>query len=335
MAGSVKLKDIADALGISVVTVSNALSGKKGVSHDMRNQIIVKAQELGYDKVKSVKPLRSTLTIGVVVAHRYIDVGGSFYWAMYQQVAFAAAKKQNLTMLEIIGTETEQQMELPKMLKEGNIDGLVVIGKMEETFIKKMIGMIKLPVVLMDFFSDALTCDAVMSNNYIGMYKMTRYLLKRGHRDIAYVGEIATDENLCNRYFGYRKGLEEWGISLNPDWVIDDPRLVQRAAEFVLPKVMPTAFVCCNDLTAGIVYDKLISAGYRIPEDVSVVGYDDYLYGHPFAKKLTTYHVDMKEMAQTAVRILLKKIRGDRSFCGVRYLDSFVVERDSVRAIEK
>lgn len=335
MAGFVKLKDIADALGISVVTVSNALSGKKGVSDELRDKIMAKAQILGYDKVKRVKPLGSAFTIGVIVAHRYIDVGGSFYWAMYQQTAFEAARKQNLTMLEIIGTGEEQQKELPKMLKEGSIDGLIVIGKMDVTYLKRIIDSGHVPVVLMDFFSDELTCDAVMSNNYIGMYKMTRYLLNRGHEDIAYVGEISTDENLCNRYFGYRKGLEEREISLNAKWVIDDPRLVQREAGLVLPERMPTAFVCCNDLVAGIVYDELITAGYRVPEDISVVGYDDYLYGHPFAEELTTYHVDMKAMAQTAVKILQKKIRGDRSYCGVRYLDSFIVERSSVKTIKR
>ncbi len=335
MAGAVKLKDIAAALGISVVTVSNALSGKKGVSDEMRDRIIAKAQTLGYGKVKRVKPLGSAFTIGVIVAHRYIDVGGSFYWAMYQQTAFEAARKQNLTMLEIIGTEEEQQKELPKMLKEESIDGLIVIGKMDETYLKRIIDPGTVPVVLMDFFSDELTCDAVMSNNYIGMYKMTRYLWNHGHRQIAYVGEIATDENLCNRYFGYRKGLEEQKIPLNPDWVIDDPRLVKKETRFVLPERMPTAFVCCNDLVAGMVYDELTAAGYRVPEDVSVVGYDDYLYGHPFAKELTTYHVDMKAMAQEAVKILLKKIRGDRSYCGVRYLDSFIIERNSVKTIER
>lgn len=73
---------------------------------------------------------------------------------------------------------------------------------MDETYLKRIIDPGTVPVVLMDFFSDELTCDAVMSNNYIGMYKMTRYLWNHGHRQIAYVGEIATDENLCNRYFG-------------------------------------------------------------------------------------------------------------------------------------
>ena len=89
---------------------------------------------------------------------------------------------------------------------------------------------------------------------------------------------------------------------------------MKKKARFVLPERMPTAFVCCNDLTAS---------GYWVPEDVSVAGYDEYLYGHPFAKELTTYHVDMKAMAQEAVKILLKKIREDRSYWGVRYLDSF------------
>lgn len=102
-----------------------------------------------------------------------------------------------------------------------------------------------------------------------------------------------------------------------------------------LPERMPTAFACNNDLAAGYLYDKLLEKGYRVPEDISVAGYDNYLYGHPFARELTTYNVDMAKMAETAVDILLKKLKKENRHQGVRYIDSDIIERNSVKNISR
>lgn len=335
MAGSVKLKDIANELGTSIVTVSNALSGKKGVSEAVRAQVIEKAKELGYDNAKQNKSPRNKVTIGVIVSEQYIGIGTSFYWTMYQQTVWAASTFKALTTLEIISIDKEKELELPRLSEEGGIDGLIVIGKMEKKYLENIIKVLQIPAVLLDFRCEEIGCSSIMSNNYIGMYKMTRYLLKRGHRNIGYVGELETNENLCDRYFGYRKMMEEWGISVNPEWVIADAKVVSGKAAISLPKVLPTAFVCSSDFVAGFLYDKLSQMGYRVPEDISLVGYDNYLYGHPLAKKLTTYNVDMKEMAHAAVKMLLKKVDGSRDSNHIKYLDSYIVERSSVKSIQE
>ena len=80
-------------------------------------------------------------------------------------------------------------------------------------------------------------------------------------------------------------------------------------------------------------YDKLQKAGYSIPKDVSIVGYDNYLFAHPFAEQITTYNVDMEQMAKAAVKILIKKIKGSDRHQGIKYIDSSIVERNSVRRI--
>lgn len=334
MAGSVKLKDIADELNISIVTVSNALSGKKGVSETVRKKIIEKAQELGYDKIRYEEPVKAGTTIGVIVLNRYIEVGGSFYWAMYEQVAYAASRKQSFTMLEIIQSDSQDRMEPPRLLKESRVDGLIIIGKLEKNYLQRVLELARVPVVMMDFYSSEFVCDSIMSNNYIGMYRMTHYLLKNGHRDIAFVGKLEGDENQMDRYFGYRRAMEEWRISVNPDWILQDWELNSDRWKMRLPEKMPTAFACVSDLVASLLYDTLNKAGYRVPEDVSITGYDNYLYGHPFARELTTYNVDIQAMARLTVKTLMKKIAGDTGFSGVRYLDSYIEERNSVKTLK-
>lgn len=327
----IKMKDIAAAVGVSVVTVSNALAGRKGVSQDVRNRVEKAARELGYNLKKSDRNSRG-LVIGVVASEKYITVGNSFYWALYQHVAYEASKAHGVTMLEILSFSMEKEEELPKLLKERAISGLIIVGWMSESYVKKIIAAADMPTVLLDFQMRGVKCDAVMSGNFIGMYKVTRYLLEKGHRDIAYVGSIQANDNILDRYYGYRKALMEAGIRERKEWILEDRDLEAGLSLVEVPENMPTAFACNSDWAAGLLYDVLAERGYRVPEDVSIIGYDNYLYNNSFADRLTTYNVDMKEMAHQAVKLLRGKIRGDDRHWGTRYVDSVIIERQSVKS---
>lgn len=334
MGETVKLKDIAESLGISVVTVSNALAGKQGVSDSLREKVVNKAEELGYEGPKHEEGQETGLVIGVIVSGRYINVGASFYWAMYQRVVYEASRKQRLSVLEIIDSDKEKKEEIPELIRDKSVGGLIVIGMLEDSYMKKIYDAAEIPMVLLDFNCSQLKCDAVLSNNYLGMYRMTRYLLEHGHRNIGFIGAAQSNDNLCDRYFGYRKGIAEWDVPENPDWVINNPEVIDGRIDLEQMGTLPTAFVCSSDLIAGYLYDELKQKGYRVPEDVSIVGYDDYLHAHPFAGKLTTYHVNMKGMAQQAIQVLQKKMRGDTRYSGVTYLDSRIEERSSVKILK-
>lgn len=329
----VKMKDIAAAVGVSVVTVSNALAGRKGVSEDVRLRVEKAARELGYDIKKNDRQSQGTV-IGVIAPEKYITVGNSFYWALYQNVAYEASKSQSVTMLEIITFSMENTEELPKLLGERAISGLIIIGWMSRSYVEKIVAAAGAPTVLLDFQMKGIRCDAVMSGNFIGMYKMTRYLLERGHRDIAYVGSVRANDNILDRYYGYRKALMEAGIRVRKEWILEDRDLTEGLSKVEVPENMPSAFACNSDWAAGLLYNVLSERGYRIPEDVSIVGYDNYLYDNSFVERLTTYNVDMKKMAHQAVKLLKGKIRGDDRHWGTRYVDSVVIERQSVKTLK-
>lgn len=307
MADTVKLKDIAEKMQVSVVTISNALSGKKGVSEQTRQEIMKTAREMGYDVSKYEEKDENSLKIGVIVSEKYLAVGTSFYWAMYQQVAYAVSKRHGFTMFEIIGKTIKENSELPKLITEEAIDGLIVIGWVERTYIERILKAVKVPVVLLDFNCEDLHCDAVMSSNYIGMYKVTDYVIQKGHQDLAFVGSRRANENIDDRFYGFRKAIEKHGLKLRREWILEDRDIETGDIKIELPENMPTAFICNSDYSASHLYDVLKEKGYRIPEDISIASYDNYLFGHPFAKKLTTYNVDMEQMAKTAVHVLMKK----------------------------
>ena len=126
----------------------------------------------------------------------------------------------------------------------------------------------------------------------------------------------------------------EAGIRVRKEWILEDRDLTEGLSKVEVPENMPSAFACNSDWAAGLLYNVLSERGYRIPEDVSIVGYDNYLYDNSFVERLTTYNVDMKKMAHQAVKLLKGKIRGDDRHWGTRYVDSVVIERQSVKTIK-
>lgn len=327
----VKLKDIAEELGVSVVTVSNALSGKKGVSDEVREEIFRTARKLGYDTSRYTEKRETETRIAVIVPRKYLEVGNSFYWAMYQQVAYAASKRNSFTILALSESTGEEKNMLPGIVSEKSVDGIIVVGRIEPGQMRKLQTVAKVPVVLVDFYEEGLPFDAVMSSNYLGMYKATRYLLERGHREIGFVGSVRETDNIMERYFGFRRGMEEWKLPIRKEWILEDRDLSTGKINIELPKRLPSAFVCNSDCTARYLYDRLIEKKYRVPEDVSIISYDNYLIGHPLANSLTTYNVDMPLMAKTAIDLLMKKKKRPDKKREIRYIDSEIIERESVK----
>ena len=220
---------------------------------------------------------------------------------------------RGVTVLETVTRENEQTRRLPKIVEEQTVDGLIVIGWMEKDYVSRLVEDSGIPVVLLDFNLKDVRCDAVMSNNYMGMYKATRYLLEHGHCDIAFVGSVHANDNIMDRYFGYCKALYEKGLKVRREWLLEDRDIESGDMMVTLPENMPTAFACNSDLAAGYLYDALVEKGYRIPEDISIVAYDNYLFGHPFAEQLTTYNVDMERMAASAMNSFSARSEASKS----------------------
>lgn len=315
MAKAVKLADIAKVLGVSTVTVSKALSDQKGVGDDLRAQIKKVASEMGYIPVSTrIQEEKKYYNIGVIVSERYFDQTYSFYWLMYQELATKALNKNCFTLLEAVSIEDENQCNSPKLFDGKRINGLVILGNMSDDYLKMINKEAKVPVVYMDFINKTQVCDSVISNGYGGMYALTDYICSIGHRKIAYVGTLFATDSITDRFFGYCRALYEHGIGVRKEYVLDDRDLkTSEMVDFneVLPEDMPTAFICNCDFIAAKLIETLTSKGYRVPEDISVTGFDDYIpIGGP-DMQLTTYTVDVKEMARRVIKFLVKRMDGN------------------------
>ena len=339
MAKAVKLADIAERVGVSTVTVSKALSGQKGVSEEVRGKIRSIAEELGYQQPSAARKSQNhkNFNIGILISERFLVKYESFYWQMYQAVATRATAKECFTMLEVIGMAEEESCRMPKLVQENKVDGIIVIGKMMDAYLQHLNTEAGIPVIYLDYYNGREASDSVISNSYYGTYELTYYLYRMGHRKIAYVGTLLATESITDRYFGYQKALLELGLEQKKEWVLDDRHIETGEIDTVnmlqIPKDMPTAFVCNCDLTASFLIKKLKDNGYRVPEDISVVGFDNYLYPGLSDIQITTYEVDLKEMAKKAVYNMISKISNENYKPGIHIVEGHMVLKESVAQI--
>lgn len=339
MAKAVKLADIAKKMNVSTVTVSKALSGQKGVSEEMRGKIKKLADEMGYKQPSAARlaSKNKSYNIGIMIAEHYLDKYNSFYWQMYQEVTTKAVQKECFTMLEVLSSDMERAGELPRLLKESKVDGMVVIGKVSQRYLEVLEAEAGVPLMFLDFYDEKRECDAVVTDNYYGAYLLTNHLFDMGHRKIAYVGTLLYTGSITDRYFGYAKSLLEHGIEVRKDWIIGDRDMeegkIGAPGTLHLPEEMPTAFVCNSDLTASELIKLLGEKGYCVPEDISVVGFDNYLYPGLCEVEITTYEVDMREMARKTVNTLIKKMGNENYKKGISVIEGRLVYKNSVRRV--
>jgi len=333
MAKDVTLADIAARVGVSNVAVSKALSGKPGVSEELRNRIKEIAAQMGYVSSTSVKPgANETGNIGVVIPEDTYGDAASFYGRLYEKVVRALYDNNYYGILELLTKEDETAANLPKVMQDGKVDGLIFVGQLDENYIKRMVQQTKLPVFFLDTYMPFIELDTVISDGYYGTYQLTNYLLKQGHRRIAFVGSVDATSSIADRYWGYRRSLRENQVEFKEEWEIPDRGGNGKTFEKILSASKDIdAYVCNCDRTAHILIRDLEEAGYRVPEDISVVGFDNFLPVEMDKHHITTYAVDMERMAGVCVKSLIKKIKHKKYGGGIQIVTGKLVKKDTVK----
>ena len=197
------MSDIAEKLNVSTVTVSKALAGKEGVSDELRSEILRMAESMGYQKRgNKAKDLSAGYTVGIVTSRKYIEKGHSFYWTLYERLLTYLSQKGHVAILEVVSEEDEDLLILPRLIQEGRVDGLIVMGSFSDAY-RESIAAAGTPFVALDSFHAKFRQDSIISDGYYGMYVMTHHLLRMGHKDIMFVGSIDATSSITDRYYGY------------------------------------------------------------------------------------------------------------------------------------
>ncbi|MHB8130468.1 MAG: LacI family DNA-binding transcriptional regulator [Mobilitalea sp.] len=329
MGKNITMKDVAMQLGVSTVTVSKALSDREGVSEAVRESIKNKADAMGYRYNSLGKSMKEGMNynVGVLVAEQFMH-DSAFYSKMYQTLVKDLLLLNYFGILEIIPGDAERDCKLPHILQNSKVDGIIILGQMSRSYIEK-ISSGQIPFIFLDFSDDHFQVDTIVSDSFYGSYELTNYLVSLGHKNIGFVGNQTATTSIMDRYIGYYKALLQNKLNLNEEWIISDRDDKGTFIDLILPINMPTAFVCNCDEIAYHFIRKLKKSGYRVPEDVSVVGYDNYIFATISTPMITTEEVNVEAMSEAAVQSIIKRIKNPSNEYSRKVISGRIVFRDS------
>lgn len=333
MSKLVRMSDIAQRLHISTVTVSKALSGKDGVSDALRLKIQQTAEQMGYQR-KIIQAERcNRFTVAVLIDCYHVNRKNSFSWTIYEGLLTALEIRGHTGKLEDVPASDVERGILPESIQQHQVDGIILLCPFPMEYCKKL-QETGIPIVVGDVMDANFPQDTVLSDSYYGMYTLTNYILQKGHRDIMFVGAIHKNPVLADRFYGFCRAMMEAGISVTPNHIlVDRDENGHYALSASQLSHIPTAFICSRDSSAYQLLKILKEKNIRVPEDVSITGFDDYILSSLCTPKITTYSIDVAKLTDSCIWLLLDRItQPDRPLRHI-VISGKIMERDSVRTL--
>ncbi len=343
----VTLGQVAAEVGVSIVTVSNALNGKKGVSEDMRRKVREAAERLGYRYRTAAKTGNRSYKIGVAVAERHVKEFPSFYMEIYQSAAQELTLRGSMAFLKVLSEERQEKTEEAALFQGVDIDGILLIGETDKGCAAELKRVCQVPVVCVGSYDISEEIDSIVPDCYGGMEQVTELLLEAGHTELAFVGSPEEGTNAADCYLGFCKAMEKRGLEANivklpqPDRTEKKQTAAEAETFQIQPDafgydtaasadVQPDAYVCDSAASAEVLLEQLQKQSIRVPEDVSVAGFGKYFASPQSEWKLTTYVIDEKEIAHLGVAALIEQLEGQRQTGRIRIAEGRLIQGNTV-----
>jgi LacI family transcriptional regulator len=334
------LRDIAEQADVALSTVSQVLNNKPNVSAETRRRVLKVAAEIGYrQKVASNGPLASQLsTVGLLT--KSLDGDPLIVNPFYSYIIAGVDRECQRDNIHLMYANMEVDarnhvLNLPAMLLDEVLDGVIIIGALLEETITHISRRVGRNIVLIDAYtSDGVAFDSVLIDNFRGAFAAVSHLIENGHRKIGLIGSCPDSyPSIIERRHGYLAALEHHGIT---ETYIEDSelsRLDAFQATLRLIKRSPeiTAIFACNDNVALGVMNALHEAGMVVPRDVSLVGFDDIDCAQEVVPPLTTVHVDKVLIGVMAVRHLRDRAEDPNRPAVKTLISTQLIQRGSVK----
>lgn len=304
------IKDVAAEAKVSISTVSLVMNEKDGVSPPTRERVLSAAERLGYVPTHAARRLvmQRTGNIGFVVREDHFTRSEPFYTRVFLGSEFEARRTNVYVLLTTIPGEYVPGEHTPRFLRERNVDGLLVAGKVDSDFLTE-VRRLGVPTVLIDYQAPGFS--SVMIDNQNGARSAVEHLIERGHRSIAFLGADLSHPSIQARQEGYRLALAAAGMEVDRGLVItaDDAEPNLRTGSELGPKLFehasaPTAVFCVNDALALGVLEAARQHDVSIPDDLAVVGFDDVPGAATSMPALTTVRVFKEHLGELSLRAL-------------------------------
>ncbi|MGG3467510.1 LacI family DNA-binding transcriptional regulator [Neobacillus pocheonensis] len=304
------MQRIADRLGISKNSVSLALTGRAGVSEELREKVLDTALEIGYpmEKLKTKTFTKSAHMIGLI-AREEIFSENTFFGVINLHIEKEIKSREGHLLLHAVDKESEESPKLPGFVTEKKVDGLLILSHLQKEFIEAIIQS-GLPVVLVDHHDPNLNVDSVLTDNRRGAYLAVKHLIKNGARSVGFIGEISKSPSYSERYEGFCVAIEEEGLSVENRWVNHQINEQGPLIDFYIQSLtsLPDAWFCANDHFGFLMTRSLYKLGVRVPDQCSVYGFDDSIYAAFSMPQLTTVAINKEYFAIRSVVQLYQRM---------------------------
>jgi LacI family transcriptional regulator len=341
MAHRPTIKDVAKKANVSLSTVSLVINKKGYVSEETRSKVERIITELGYYPTSSARGLasRTSGNLGFILTSDHFTQSEPFYTKIFLGAEFEAQKHNYYVLLTTIGRTFHPHKNIPRFLLEKNVDGVIVAGRIDKKLVE-YIDTLNLPLVLIDYDFPRMQYSTILINNYKGAQQAVEHLIENGHRKIGFIGGDMKHPSIAQRFEGYSETLYASGIEPEPSWIsvdqtdtgIDDGYTAARKIFKHAPN-QPTSIFAANDAMAIGALKYFKEQHFRVPQDVSIVGFDNIEAGYRVEPKLSTIDVNKEEMGVLGVQTLVNTIKEGNGVVRNVHTSVDLLVRDSSKRI--
>ncbi len=330
------LRDIADIVGCSVATVSNAINGRGRMSKETRREILRLAAEKNFVPNSAGRSLRLRRTdaVGVIYAPSFAELFGNVFYARIMEGMAETFGNAGIDLM--LGHRMENH-ELPGIVKQGKVDALVVLAGVFGPETYETLKGCPAPLCLVDTHVDFLRADSLTTDGFGGARAVAAHFAEKGHGEVLIVAYETPLYNIEQRIAGFTSGLREHGIDIPPDRLVARVANDDAAVIHVLGRMRranpPTAVFAVNDTLAVHLVTALAGEGVRVPEELSVVGFDDDPMAARCVPALTTVGTAKRSLGDIGANLVLERLRNPRRPPVHHVQPTRLVVRDSVATI--
>jgi LacI family transcriptional regulator len=330
------IKQISDITGFSPATVSNALNQKKGVNQKTSEEIFRVAREIGYLDITSITKIK----LVIFKKNGLIIDDTPFFTLLINGIEQECRESgYEMTIGNLDSRNPDYTEQAKQMLNEPGT-AIILLGTELMPEDLELYKAAESPLLLLDYWNFDMDFNGVIINNADSVRIAVNHLCSKGHTEIGYMKGKFRIYNFEQRQAGYYSALREQGVKYQPEFTVELSPSMNGAYKDMLEylngrMVLPTAFFAENDMIALGAMKALLEKGYRIPEDISVIGFDDLPFCEISSPRLTSLRVPKQEMGRLAVRKMIELIAKDQGVRTKIQLCTEFVERDSVGIVHK
>lgn len=315
---TVTIKDVARLAGVSPSTVSRVLANHPKISPETARRVREAMERLGYVPNAAAKSLvsQTTHTLGIILPRAAEELFvNPFFPEVLRGISVQAQQAGYDLLLASGSTEREEREAVTRLVLGRRVDGVLLLCSRVGDPLIRFLREQRFPFVLIGRAEDDEGIVSVDNDNVRAAYDATRHLLEKGHRRIAFISGPQTFVVSQDRLAGYRAAMEEAGLSIRPEWVIEAPFL-QEGGYLALDRLLhlperPTALVVTDDIIAIGILRELYAYGWRVPDDLALVSFNNVALAELTTPPLTTVDIDIYRLGTTATSLLLRRIAGE------------------------